>query len=276
MQNKLFDKNYLKNLCQKNDLGSPREFGQHFLIDKDPIDKMISAGQVDDTDHIIELGPGFGSLTFALSERAKKVTAFEIEQKLRQYWGKNEKENIEIIWGDGLDQLKAWNIEGEYKFISNLPYQITSKVIRQVLERDNKPSRIIVMVQKEVADRICATKDKSVLTILVQLYGDPYRVCSLSPDSFYPRPAVDSTVIAIENISDPQLDENSLFQVVKAGFKHRRKQLKNNLASAFAVDKNRAGKLLESIIDNKQIRAQQLSVNDWRQLTLKLQQENLI
>lgn len=276
MKDKLFRKKYIKKLCRDYNLHSNKDFGQHFLIDKEPIGKMISAGQVSGGDEIAEIGPGFGGLTFALAERAEKVTAFEIEQKLKGYWQKNKKENIEIIWGDGLEQFGVWSPGGKYKFISNLPYQITSKVLEQTLGREDKPSRMVIMVQKEVGERMCATDDKSVLTILVKLYGEPREVCTVKPSSFYPRPAVDSTVIAIENISEPEIDEDIFFRVVKAGFKHRRKQLKNNLASAFAVDKDEAGRLLEENINNRQIRAQKLSVKDWQQLTLKLQQENLL
>ncbi|PSO45040.1 MAG: ribosomal RNA small subunit methyltransferase A [Parcubacteria group bacterium QH_9_35_7] len=278
MKEKLFDKNYIKNLCKQYNLDSLKEWGQHFLLDKKVINKIIEVSEITSEDEVVEIGPGFGTLTFALSKLARKVIAFEIEKRLKPYWEQNKTENINIIWGNGLENFKnnQDNLFQQYKFVANLPYQITSRIIRTVLEAENKPDTMTVMVQKEVATRICADKDKSKLTVAVKLFGEPKLIREVPRESFYPPPRVDSAILTVENIQSPEIDKKNFFKVVSAGFAHRRKQLKNNLSTDLGIDKQQAGAILGEITGKEKIRAQRLSLEDWKQLCEQLRDNDLI
>src|SRR3989339_933831 len=161
---------HLKQLCQQYDLTPSKKYGQNYLISQAPIEKMLDASGIQSGDKVVEIGPGFGVLTFALLERGADVTAFEIERKLEPYWQEKKKieklRNLEIIWGDVLKEIRSPIKSGtkfeirNFKVVANLPYQITSHVLRTLLELKNKPfgsaqgkaERIIVMVQREVAE----------------------------------------------------------------------------------------------------------------------------
>ena len=190
---------------------------------------MLEAGEVKKDDVVVEVGPGFGVLTLALAENAKKVLAFEIEKKLEPYWTEqmSRLKNIEVIWGNVLTTLSLRGAESDeaisspgdcraalamtknYKVIANLPYQITSNVIRKFLEAEHKPELMVLMVQKEVAERICAKPalpgeagkrsrgDMSVLAVSVQCYAEPEIVMNVPRSYFWPVPGVDSAIIKL-------------------------------------------------------------------------------
>ncbi len=232
-------------------------------------------------DVVVEVGPGFGGLTLALAEKVKKVMAFEIEKKLMPYWDEQlqKYKNIEIIWGNVLKQ--DINLQ-KYKVVANLPYQITSNVIRKFLEVENKPELMVLMVQKEVAERICAKAgDMSLLSVSVQYYAEP-EIVSLVPRSyFWPMPAVNSAIIKIRPLQrSPTLGKNikpdkaseEFFKIVKAGFANRRKMLLKNLESV--VGKQNKAKLktvFHELGIIEKIRAQELSVEQWQGLTRQIE-----
>src|SRR3989338_6826540 len=143
MFEKLFDHQYLKHLCQKYGLVPSKKYGQNFLVNPEPIKKMLEVGALTKEDVVVEVGPGFGVLTLALAEKAKKVVSYEIEKKIESYWVEqmSRNKNIEIVWGNVLNQ--NINLE-KYKVIANLPYQITSNVIRKILEAKNKPECMVL------------------------------------------------------------------------------------------------------------------------------------
>lgn len=278
MKHALFNKDHLKNLCENYNLYPDKQYGQHFLIEDSPVKEMIKAGGLSKDEIALEIGPGFGPLTHALASKAKKVIAFEIEQKLKKYWEDERKKhknlNIDIVWGDGIDKFK--NMEGQlpdtYKFFSNLPYQITSYAIKTLLEAENKPDKIVVMVQKEVAERICSDPgDLSLLSVFVQFYGKPRIVKQVSREAFWPKPNVDSAVLSIEEVRDPGIDAGKFFKVVKSGFSHKRKLLSNNLSGQLGLDKQELEDHLLEIKGNKKVRAQKLSVEDWAELVTRLE-----
>lgn len=230
----------------------------------------------------MELGIGFGELTFSLLERTERILAFEIEQKLKKYW-KEQKEkhpewNIDIIWGNGVEKFAQYNdqLPNDYKFFSNLPYHITSHVIRSVLESDNKPKKMVLMMQEEVAERICADPgDMSLLSVMVQFFGEVELVRRVSRQAFYPQPKVDSAIIQIDRISNPEINQDKFFRVVKAGFKHKRKQLQKNLKLEFGLEKHQAEQLIAEATtpQYKKARAEKLSLKQWKSLTKKLDQK---
>ena len=267
----IFSQKTIQELCRKYDLSPSKKYGQNFLINPAPTELMIDAAEIGKKDTIIEIGPGFGALSFALLKKTSKVVAFEIEKKLADYWeGK-----LDIIWGNVLYQ-DDFSSFGKYKVVANLPYQITSAVIRKFLEADNKPEIMVLMVQKEVAQRICAqTGDMSVLSIAIQYYSEAEIVTDVSRNSFWPSPAVDSAVIKLK--INPKFKHNKeqtkfYFNVVKSGFSSKRKMLVNNLINAFGKDKKQAIiDVLTKIELDQKCRAQELSLQQWKKLAQMLE-----
>jgi len=232
---------------------------------------MIEAGELTEEDTVVEIGPGFGVLTFAVAPLVKRVIAFEIEQKLREYWEEKQRAypNVEVVWGNVLKEMQ--NAEctmqhSSYKVLANLPYQITSHAIRTLLELEHKPERIVIMVQKEVADRICAPKGQmSLLAISVQYYGTPKIVVNVPKGNFWPAPKVDSAVMSITDIQDRPHAEH-FFRVVRAGFANKRKQVWRNLAVGLGLPGELIKHALQCAVDNEKVRAEALSVEDWERL----------
>ncbi|MEK7131525.1 MAG: 16S rRNA (adenine(1518)-N(6)/adenine(1519)-N(6))-dimethyltransferase RsmA [Patescibacteria group bacterium] len=271
----LYNINYLQHLCKKFGLIPSKKYGQNFLINEEPIAKMLEAAEITKDDVVVEVGPGFGVLTLALAEKAQKVLAFEIEKKLEPYWNELKEikklGNLEIIWGNILYEIKNLKIKN-YKIISNLPYQITSNVIRKFLETENKPELMVLMVQKEVAERICAKPgDMSVLAISVQCSAEPEIVMYVPKSYFWPVPGVDSAVIKIRSrelgVGSRKQDEG-FFKIVKAGFANRRKMLIKNLSSV--MDKKKLPAIFKELGISDKARAQELSVEQWISLVRKL------
>lgn len=264
---------FLKELMQKYHLTPSKVYGQNYLISDRPIQAMLEAGELSARDVVLEVGPGFGILTLALLPRVQKVFAFEIEKKLEPYWQEKilEHPGLEMVWGNVLSRLSdiTKNLT-EYKVIANLPYQITSHILRLFLESDPKPERMVVMVQKEVAERICAKPgDMSLLALSVQYFGTPRIVTRVARGSFWPSPRVDSAVLAITNIQSPS-QQRDFFRLAHAGFAHPRKQLWSNLVEGLKLDRERVKQTLREVVGNEKVRAEDLSVENWHQLVHKL------
>ncbi len=274
----------LKILCKKYGLVPSKQYGQNFLVSETPIKQMISAADLNKDDTVLEIGPGFGILTFAVAPLVKKVICYEIEKKIKPYWEEKQKEfpNIEVIWGNAVSEMQNAKFKMQnYKVVANLPYQITSHVLRTLLELKNKPfgsaqgkpERIIVMVQKEVAERICAKHgDMSLLAVAVQYYGLPKIVAKVPSGNFWPAPKVDSAILDIrtkERNNEITFGDNFFFKVVKAGFASKRKQLWRNLSNlsdlaGFSADDIK--KVVASVVGNEKARAEELSVEQWKEL----------
>ncbi len=274
MANNLISPTYLKSLCSKYSLTPSKKYGQNYLISDAPVLKMIEAGELSKNDTVVEIGPGFGVLTLAMAPLVEKVVAFEIEKKLEEYWEEKQQEfsNVDVVWGNALRELGAGNRELGigYKVLANLPYQITSHAIRTLLELENKPERIIIMVQKEVAVRMCAgAGDMSVLAASVQYYGTPEIVTHVASGSFWPAPKVDSAVVSITNIQD-RPNAKQFFRFVRAGFTNKRKQLWKNLSVGLQLPGEETKAALQQVIGNEKVRAEELSVQNWEQLIEQL------
>lgn len=275
---RFFTINDIKNLCEQYGFRPSKEYGQNYLLNLEPIEKMISAANLDKNDIVVEIGPGFGILTFALAEESQKVISFEIEKKLESYWKKQQKDypNIQIEWGNVLYRFKELS-EGfkKYKVVANLPYQITSPILKLFLEDvENQPEEMVLLVQKEVAERICAKPgDMSVLAVAVQFFGEPTVVFHVLRHLFWPAPQVDSAIIKIKNIKKTQFALNKgatiadFFKFVRAGFLNRRKLLQKNLVSLAGKDnKEKIVKIWEQLGWDHNRRAQELSVSEWVEL----------
>ncbi|OGH69126.1 MAG: ribosomal RNA small subunit methyltransferase A [Candidatus Magasanikbacteria bacterium RIFCSPHIGHO2_01_FULL_47_8] len=284
----LYNPDYLKHLCQKYGLSPSKQYGQNYLLDAAVIEEMLVAAELATDDAVVEVGPGFGILTLALAPKVKKVMAFEIEKKLEPYWEGLAKQykNLEIIWGNILKKFPISNISeiplatgqypNGYKVVANLPYQITSPVIRLFLENEFPPTLMVTMVQKEVGERMCAKPGQmSVLAVATQYFAVPEIVRVVPRALFWPEPKVDSVVIKLR-IKSQELRskefEKKFFDIVRAGFANRRKLLIKNL-TPIVGKKNRPE--LEKIFTNLGLtgnsRAQELSMEQWKELVHKIQ-----
>ncbi len=277
----IFTPTQLKSLCTKYGLSPSKAYGQNYLVQAWPIERMIEAADVVQTDTVIEIGPGFGILTEALSKRVKKVVAFEIERTLESFWMDRQQElqNVLVVWGNALKQIPAFvssylrkDTQGRmYKVVANIPYQITSNLLRVLLEAQYKPERIVLMVQKEVAERVCAKPgEMSLLSVSVQYYGTPKIVETVGKGNFWPSPKVDSAILSITNIHDEE-GADLFFRITKAAFASRRKQLFRQVAAELNVDPETVKQQLYEVVGNEKARAEELSIVEWRAFVKNLQ-----
>lgn len=284
----LFSLRHLSNLCKRYGLLPSKTYGQHFLVSEAPIRDMIAAGELEKGDTVVEVGPGFGVLTMATAPRVQKVLAFEIERKLKPYWEEKQKEfpNVELVWGNALTKVKSQmsDVKCQYKVLANLPYQITSEVIRLFLEAENKPERLVLMAQKEVAERICARPpDMNLLAVSAQYYGEPKIVRIVPRGCFWPAPKVDSAVIAIMTKerrdertrlaggrAEELVDDELFFRAARAGFARKRRQLWRNLASGLHLDAAAVKRAVREAAGNETVRSEELGVAQWIQIINKL------
>jgi len=254
----------------------PEKLGQNFLKDKTIAEKIVKAADLKPSDFVIEIGPGKGILTEKLAERAERVIAVEIDRKLVDYLRRKfiNTQNIEIIHADILkinlsELITSYKLQTtSCKIIANLPYYITSPVIRMFLEAKHSPREMILMVQKEVAERITAVPGKmSLLSVSVQYYARPEILFYVNKKSFNPVPKVDSAVIRVTRIVEHEAQENKkFFKIVRAGFCARRKTLVNNLSNSLRLDKKEVQEKIKAAGILPTARAQELSVEDWKKL----------
>ena len=259
----------------------PTRLGQNFLNDKSIIKRIVESAKINSTDFVLEIGPGKGALTEELSKKAGKVLAVEIDSNLipdLEKKFKNQK-NVEIINEDILKiskQFPNFKISNDqkrdrliYKVVANIPYYITSKIIRLFLENDTPPGEITLMVQKEVAERIVALPGKmSLLSFSVQYYAQAKILFEVNRNCFSPVPEVDSAVIQITPTEKnrPEGETKQIFRLVKAGFSSKRKTLLNNLSGVFHLEKTVTLEKIKSAGFNENTRAQELSVSDWKKM----------
>ena len=240
-----------------------KSMGQNFLVNRFAIEKIIKAAKISEDDFILEIGAGTGILTKELL-KAKKVYALEKDPDLCRLLRKKFKENknVEIIEGDAL-RIKTDFLPKKYKLVANIPYYITSAIIKRFLELENRPSFIVLTIQKEVAQRICAKPPKmNLLSVSVQFYAEPRIVAKVSKNSFWPAPKVDSAIIEIIPFKKTEAGD-SFFKIAKAGFSHPRKQIINNFSKGLGLDKKI---LSDTLIKNKidpLKRPGEFGISDW-------------
>jgi len=250
------------------------KFGQNFLIDSSIAQKIIKSANLSPFDNILEIGPGKGILTQYLVPKAGRILAVEIDKSLAGFLRKKFKnqKNLEIIEGDilkiNLPKIISEREFKNYKAIGNLPYYITSPIIRLLLETKYPPRSLILTIQKEVAERVCAPKGKeSLLSISVKFYSKPKILLYISSEKFNPAPKVDSAVIKLERKREiPEIDTRNFFSLVRAGFCSKRKQLINNLTSSFKLPKKKVSEKLKKAGIEPTQRAQELELENWLKL----------
>jgi 16S rRNA (adenine1518-N6/adenine1519-N6)-dimethyltransferase len=263
-----------KTLLDQHEIHPRKKLGQNFLHDPGALEKMTAEAELSQDDIVLEVGPGTGTLTKFLAEAAKKVVSVEIDERLKPILDIEliDHPNVFVIYQDILTvDVTALLQPRDYVVVANVPYYITSAILRHLLEAQHKPRRLILTVQYEVAERLIATPDDmSLLTVSVQFFGRPRIVNRLKPAAFWPRPDVDSAVVRIDVYDEPPVDvpdEETFFRVVRAGFGQKRKQLKNSLGSGLGMNANEAAGLLENAGIEPQRRAETLSLEEWAALT---------
>lgn len=266
-----------RQLLERFEISPRRDLGQNFISDPGLLAHIAGLAALGPDDVVLEIGPGTGTLTRYLAEAARRVIAVEVDARLIPILRHElaDYPNVELILADILDVDLARLLQGApFKVVANLPYYITSAVLRHLLEAPPRPTHMTVTVQREVAERLVATPgDMSLLAVSVQFYGAP-RICHrIKAGAFWPAPGVDSAVVCIDMHDTPPVpvaDEARFFQVVRAGFSQRRKQLKNALAHGLALDAaTTVNALAEASIDPRR-RAETLSLDEWAALTRAL------
>ena len=259
-----------KDILAQHNLKPRYGLGQNFLIDKNVIKKLLAASHIQPEDTVLEIGPGIGTLTQQLATQAKQVIAVEKDPKMVKILKKTlaEFKNVKIIQEDAL-KLDHQLILKNYKLVANLPYYITAPTLRKFLETKNQPESLTVIVQKEVAQRICAKPPKmSILAVAIQVYALPKIVSSIKKTSFWPQPKVDSAILHITPLLHPYpLNFPRFFTVVKAGFKQPRKQIVNNLSKELHLLRKQAEQWLQKNNIHPTQRAETLTIQDWINLT---------
>lgn len=270
-----------------SNLKAKKSLGQNFLKSKTALRSMLDAGEVGESDIVLEAGPGKGILTEALLKMANKVIAIEKDDALTEFLRDKFSTDIvsgklELIHGDILDfnptnyNLQPTNFSPQpktYKLLANIPYYITGQFLRKFLSSETQPSKMVILLQKEVVKRITGNDDKeSILSISVKAYGKPKNIGKVSKENFSPKPKVDSAILLIDNISRDffsGIDEEKFFKIVKAGFAHKRKLLAGNIKHLI-----KAGNQIEKILENCGIqpkaRAEDIKIEQWKCLCVKL------
>ncbi len=250
-----------------------KRLGQNFLVDVRVLDDILAAAELSPEDRVIEVGPGLGILTSELARRAGQVAAIELDDTLVDYLREKfrDQPHVRVIHSDILKADPAAVFEGEpYVVVANLPYYITSLALRHFLEASVRPRRLVLMVQKEVAERIVAKPGHlSLLAVSVQVYGRPSYVRTVPPQAFFPRPEVSSAIIRIDSYERPAVEVDNIdefFRLVSAGFSQPRKQLHNSLGQRLWFPPGGAAALLEAAGIDPQRRAQALSLEEWEAL----------
>lgn len=274
-------------LIRRYQLNPKRSLAQNFLTDQTHLAHIAAAAELVATDTVLEIGPGLGSLTQHLAAQAGRVVAVELDNRLIELLREQfaNQPHVQIIHGDILELDPGSLVQNvaeatlatlptsdsllptSYKVVANLPYYITSAVLRHLLEAASKPTRIVVLVQKEVAERICAQPgDLSLLAVSVQYYARPTLVHRVPASAFYPPPKVDSAVLRLDVLPTPAVADiapEAFFRIVRAGFSQKRKQLANTLSAGLHIPKPALVATLEKLGIDPKRRAETLTLAEW-------------
>jgi 16S rRNA (adenine1518-N6/adenine1519-N6)-dimethyltransferase len=253
-----------------------KSLGQNFLMHRQTAERIVEAAGVTKEDTVLEIGPGTGMLTRALLAKAKRVLAIEADFGLipkleADFASEIEEGRFQLISSDART-FDPESIQESYKLVANIPYYITGELIRKFLTTKHKPTSLTFLVQKEVAVRIARSKKESLLSLSVKAFGTPQYCFTVPKGAFYPAPSIDSAVLSVTNIKSPFASdavEAQFFEVLHAGFAHKRKQLAKNLEEIFTSES--VATALESIEIPRTIRAEDVALSAWIQLAGKLQ-----
>ncbi|HYC79527.1 MAG TPA: 16S rRNA (adenine(1518)-N(6)/adenine(1519)-N(6))-dimethyltransferase RsmA [Candidatus Binatia bacterium] len=266
--NQLTQPNFIKDLFRHYQLKPKDYMGQNFLVDEIALDDIVSAADLKKTDIVVEVGPGVGVLTQQLAQRAGQVISIEKDRTLLDVLDLNLKEyqNVKVINQDVLRVDLGKLVKDPYKVVANIPYYLTSHLFQFFLAQENKPQLMVLLVQKEVGERVTAKPgEMSLLAVSVQLFAKPVMLQIVDRNSFWPSPKVDSVILKLTpHEIRPEIDDEKLFfRIVKVGFAGKRKQLHNNLSNGLKLNTTDVYSLLETVKIDPKSRAQDLSLQDW-------------
>ena len=250
--------------------GPKKSLGQHWLKDPEILADIAEAAELTGDDVVLEIGPGLGTLTSRLLARANSVTAVEFDADLaRKLPGQFPGKKLTVVNQDIL-QFDLNQLPKNYKVVANVPYYITSKIVEKLMTAENKPSIAVLLVQKEVAERIAAEAgNMSVLSVSVQIFAEAELDIEVPRQFFTPPPKVDSQVVILRTRNNPLItpeDQRDFFRIVKAGFSAKRKKLRSSLSGGLGIDKSVAEELLKNAGISPDVRAEDLSIEDWKRL----------
>ena len=250
--------------------GPKKSLGQHWLKDPEILADIAEAAELTGDDVVLEIGPGLGTLTSRLLARANSVTAVEFDADLaRKLPGQFPGKKLTVVNQDIL-QFNLNQLPKDYKVVANVPYYITSKIVEKLMTAENKPSIAVLLVQKEVAQRIAAEPgEMSILAVSAQLFAEAELDIEVLRQFFTPPPKVDSQVVVLRTRNNPLItpeDQRDFFRIVKAGFSAKRKKLRSSLSGGLGIDKSVAEELLKNAGISPDARAEDLAIDDWRRL----------
>lgn len=261
----------LDKLLQAKGLLAKKSLGQNFLIDEEALNTIVEAGDLYEGDHVVEVGPGTGFLTEQLIQKVKKVTAVELDKDMVEILKAQFSltENLEVVHSDMLQTPVEEIVDGHYKVIANIPYYITSPVVRHFLQAPTRPKLMVLLVQKEVAEKICSLKGKSFITVETAVQGHAEYIATVPAESFSPAPKVDSAILKITVFPEPKVPEDELkdfLRIVKFGYSQKRKKLSNGLAAGLHLEPAQVRELLEKANVGTGSRPEELDIEDWKRL----------
>lgn len=275
---KLYSPKVVREIIDLYDFKFKKSLGQNFLIDKNFVDKIVDAAEIENQ-NVLEIGPGIGTITYEMAKLAKKVVAIEIDQTLIPILEENlgEFENTKVINEDilkvDLKKLVEEEFNGEsFKVVSNLPYYITTPIIEMLITTGIPCYDMTIMVQKEVAERMVASessKEYSSLSVFIKFYTDAKVVINLPKSVFMPQPKIDSTILNLKlRLYDDKVNQDMLFKLVRSGFNKRRKTILNSLSDVVAKDDLKLAFEKLNLAEN--LRAENLSLDDYINLANEL------
>lgn len=263
----------LKTVLHSKNLWAKKTLGQNFLVDDQALDKIIEAADLYEGDEVVEVGPGTGFLTERLIQKVKHVTTVELDKDmidiLKAQFSLTE--NLTLIHSDILKLgIKDYGLSTKhFKVVANIPYYITSPVIRHFLQGDVRPKLMVLLVQKEVAEKMASKKGRSFITMETAIQGHAEYIATVPRTSFYPAPQVDSAILKITVFPEPKVPENELddfLRIIKFGYSQKRKKLSNSLGAGLHKEPEETREILINAKINPDVRAEDLEIEDWQRL----------
>ncbi|MFN8530283.1 MAG: 16S rRNA (adenine(1518)-N(6)/adenine(1519)-N(6))-dimethyltransferase RsmA [Anaerolineae bacterium] len=262
-----------KQLLDQLEILPKKSLGQNFIHDPNVLEKIVTIADLGRDDTVLEIGPGTGALTEHLAPLAREVIAVEIDERMEPILQArfSPTSNVRVVFADILQTNLRELVPSNYVVVANLPYYITSAILRHLLETDHRAKRLILTVQLEVAERLIAKPgDMSLLSVSVQYYAKPKIAARINKAVFYPRPDVDSAVVRLDTYDKPPVEvpsDEAFFRIVRAGFAQKRKQLKNSLGDTLPMSHDAAAARIEQAGIDPRRRAETLTLQEWAALS---------